>query len=50
MIPLCPKCRAVMSQADYHLSRPDYFAVCLDCDEDFYKIEVKEWKQESKND
>jgi len=47
MIPLCPKCRSVMSQADYHLSNDDYFAVCLDCDEDFYKIEIKEWKKEN---
>lgn len=43
--PLCPKCGAIMSQADYHLSNEDYYAVCLDCDEDFYSIEVKEWTQ-----
>ena len=49
MVPLCPKCGSVMSQAEYHLSNPDYFAVCLDCDEDFYEIEIKQWKEETEN-
>jgi transcription elongation factor Elf1 len=46
MKPLCPKCGAVMSQADYHKSNEDYFAVCLECDEDFYEIEIKDYLEE----
>jgi transcription elongation factor Elf1 len=43
LLPICPKCGAIMSEADYHKSNSDYFAVCLDCDEDFYQIEIKEF-------
>lgn len=46
MKPICPKCGSICSQAEYHLSAPDYYAVCLECDEDFYKIEIKEWEKD----
>ncbi len=46
MKPLCPKCGSVMSQASYHKSNEDYFAVCLECDEDFYEIEIKDYLEE----
>ncbi len=42
--PLCPKCNAVLSQAEDHLSAPDYFGACLDCDEDFYLSEIRSFK------
>ena len=35
----CPKCKSVLSFAEYHLSAPDYIGACLDCDEDFYSVE-----------
>lgn len=43
--PLCPKCGAVLSQAEYHLSSPDHYGACLDCDEDFYLTEIREFKE-----
>lgn len=42
---LCPKCNAILSQAEDHLSAPDYFGACLDCDEDFYLMEVRRFKE-----
>ena len=49
MKPLCPKCGSVLSQAEYHLSAPDYFAVCLECDEDFYRCEITDFTHDLPN-
>jgi hypothetical protein len=41
----CPKCKSVLSFAEYHLSAPDYLGACLECDEDFYAVEC-EYKED----
>lgn len=35
----CPKCDSKLSQKEEDVSE-GYFAACLECDEDFYKIEL----------
>jgi hypothetical protein len=45
LIPLCPRCSSVLSRAEYHLSSSDYFGACLECYEDFYLIEIREFEE-----
>jgi transcription elongation factor Elf1 len=35
----CPKCNNRLSQKSEDVSK-GYFAACLECDEDFYNIEI----------
>lgn len=45
LVPLCPKCNSVLSRAEHNLSAPDYYGACLECDEDFYLTEIRDFKE-----
>ena len=45
LTPLCPRCSSVLSKAEYHLSSPDHYGACLECDEDFYLTEIREFEE-----
>jgi hypothetical protein len=34
-----------LSKAEYHLSSPDHYGACLECDEDFYLTEIREFEE-----
>jgi hypothetical protein len=40
-VPECPRCRGVLSQD--HNVKPDYYACCVDCNEDFYIDEINQF-------
>lgn len=40
---ICPKCLGKLSYKKINVS-PGYFAACLNCDEDFYKMELNKYK------
>jgi len=41
---ICPKCSKIVSLNSKYKTK-GYFAVCLNCDEDFYKFELVEIKK-----
>jgi transcription elongation factor Elf1 len=44
----CPKCGKTLSQNKKDISNKDYFAACLNCDEDFFEFEVLKTEKRAK--